>query len=196
MKGWLSLITFLVSGTQHLSKTALWWLRVRKNKKENILRFSHLQLVFSASAAATSQSCTAPRSVVNTTPRRVNLDSPDDCVIQRIRPWMGREIREQLLWQTPCLNITTEEAGTGSLPAAHISCVTDSGLGKVLRGELQVWLFLFPKFFMFAITACVTQSFRTTRGDVLLGNSQSFPVVWSTTPGGRDSSLLTWPSAC
>lgn len=55
-----------------------------------------------------------------------------------------------------------ESGGGGTLPAAHISCVTHGGLGKLFRGELQAWLFLFPKCSMTAMTACVTQPLRDT----------------------------------
>lgn len=68
----------------------------------------------------------------------------------------------------PVTNILLErsyrESRGGSLPAAHISCVTHGGLGKLLRGELQAWLFLFPKRSMTAMTAHVTQPLRATGG--------------------------------
>ena len=183
MKGWLNLITFLMFGTQRLSGIALWWLTGWEGTRKEIYRVPPSHSSYPAlQQQASSRSCTAPRAGFKKYLHHAQKSEPRQSRwlwLSTDQPLNGRRYNFGLLWWTP-LNEATEKPGGVSLPAAHISCVTQGCLGKLLRGELQAWLFLFPKHPMTATTAHVTQPLRATGGTPCLGaaSPSQQPAPW------------------
>lgn len=70
------------------------------------------------------------------------------------------------------------------------------GMGKLLRRELQAWLFLLPKCSMTGHDSMCYTTLESYRGwgDILSGSSQSCTTAWTMTQGGRDFSI-SW-SVC